>query len=340
MSDLMKPVLAKIALGQSLSVKEAEESFELLMTGQATPSQIGAFLMGLRVKGETVEEITGAAKVMRAKAAPITAPEGAIDTCGTGGDAKGTHNISTAAALVAAACGVPVAKHGNKALSSKSGSADVLSALGIDLDADMGLIEQAMNEVGIGFMMAPRHHAAMKYVGPTRVELGTRTIFNLLGPLSNPAGTKRQLMGVFSADWLEPIAHALKDLGLEKAWVVHGEDGLDEITLTGKTDIAELKNGKVTRLVIKPEDFGLTRCKPEDLTGGTADENAAKIRAVFNGEKGPVRDIILINAAAALLVADKVQGVKDGMNMAAEAIDSGKAMETLNRLAAISTGKA
>ena len=330
-----KGLIAQVADGTSLSRAQAEEAFEIIMSGDATPSQMGAFLMALRVRGETVEEITGAATVMRAKALSVAAPAGAIDTCGTGGDASGTYNISTGAALVVAACGVPVAKHGNRALSSKSGSADVLAALGVNIEAEMARVEQSMTEANIGFLMAPRHHAAMRHVGPTRVELGTRTIFNLLGPLSNPAGAKRQLIGVFHHQWTGPLAEVLGQLGTERAWVVHGSDGLDEITTTGASYVAELKDGKVTAFEVTPEDAGLARADPADLKGGDAETNARAITDLLAGAEGPYRDIVLLNAAAALVVADKAEHLTAGVGLAAEAIASGKAKDTLARLVAI-----
>ena len=262
-----KELLAFVADGGSLSQEQAEEAFEIIMSGDATPSQIGAFLMALRVRGETVDEITGAARVMRAKATHLEAPNGAIDTCGTGGDASGTYNVSTGAALVAAACGVPVAKHGNRALSSKAGSADVMSALGVNIEADMELVKESLWRNNIGFLMAPRHHAAMRHVAPTRVELGTRTIFNLLGPLSNPANARRQLLGVFHRQWIEPMAEVLGSLGSERAWVVHGSDGLDELTTTGASYVAELNDGKVSTFEVRPEDAELSRASPGDLKG-------------------------------------------------------------------------
>jgi anthranilate phosphoribosyltransferase len=290
------------------------------------------------VRGETVDEIAGAAKVMRAKALSVKAPKGAIDTCGTGGDARGTYNISTGAAIVVAACGVPVAKHGNRALSSKSGSADVLAALGVNIDADMSLVEKSLNEVGIGFLMAPRHHAAMRHVGPTRVELGTRTIFNLLGPLSNPAGTTRQLIGVFQRQWTEPMAKVLAQLGSERAWVVHGSDGLDEITTTGTSYVSELKDGKVTSFEVTPEDAGIARADPAQLKGGDPATNAAAIADMLGGTEGPYRDIVLLNAGAALVVAGKADDLKSGAALAANAIASGKARDTLERMIAITKG--
>lgn len=335
----LKEFLPKLATGASLSETEARAAFEVIMSGEATAAQIGAFLMALRLRGETVEEISGAAAVMRSKATPVAAPAGAIDTCGTGGDARGTFNISTGAALVAAAAGVPVAKHGNRAMSSKSGSADVLAALGVNLDADMALVETALREANIGFLMAPRHHAAMRHVGPVRTELGTRTIFNLLGPLSNPAGAKRQVMGVFAAHWLEPLATVLGRLGAEHALVVHGSDGLDELTTTGVTHVAEYKDGRVSTYDVTPEDAGLPRARLENLSGGDADHNAAVIRAMLDGQAGAYRDIVCLNAAAALMVAGRATNLMDGAKMAAQAIDSGAAKATLAKLVDITNRK-
>ncbi|MGY9056041.1 MAG: anthranilate phosphoribosyltransferase [Alphaproteobacteria bacterium] len=335
-----KALIAKVADGHSLTEAEAESAFDVMMSGEATPSQIGGFLMALRVRGETVEELTGAARTMRAKAIKIEAPPGAIDTCGTGGDAKGTYNVSTAVSFVVAAAGVPVAKHGNRALSSKSGAADVLGALGVDIDADMALVQKAIWDCGITFLMATRHHGAMRHVGPSRVELGTRTIFNLLGPLSNPAQAKRQLMGIFSADWVEPQAQVLAQLGTERAWVVHGSDGLDELTTTGESFVAEVNNGKVETFMVSPEDAGLPRARFEDLIGGTPEHNAAVMRAMFAGEKGAFRDIVLLNSAAALIVADKVTDLPAGVELAAEMIDSGAATAKLAALVAATGGSA
>ncbi len=336
MSDALKPLLAKVADGTTLSAEEAEAAFDIIMSGDATDAQIGAFLMALRVRGETVDEITGAVRIMRAKALTVKAPDGAIDVVGTGGDGSGTYNISTAAAIVVAACGVPVAKHGNKALSSKSGAADVLAALGVNLDADLGLVERAIVEAGIGFLMAPRHHSAMKHVGAARVEMGTRTLFNLLGPLSNPAGVKRQFTGVFSKDWVEPLASVLKNLGCEAAWVVHGADGLDEMTTTGASFVAQLKDGEITTFEVTPEDAGLPEAKPEDLKGGDAAANAEALKAVLNGDPGPYRDVVVYNAAGALIVAGQAGDLKQGGARAAAAIDNGKARESLEKMIAIS----
>ena len=339
MPDL-KRLLAKAATGQALSEDEARAAFDIIMSGDATPSQMGGFLMALRVRGETVPEITGAAKVMRAKMTTIEAPEGAIDLCGTGGDATGTYNISTASQFVVAACGVPVAKHGNRALSSKSGAADVLAALGVDIEADMSLVQRALHEAGTCFLMAPRHHSAMRHVGPTRVELGTRTIFNLLGPLSNPGKVKRQVIGVFSPDWIEPLAQVLKGLGHERAWVVHGADGMDELSTTGPSQVAELDQGEVRTFEVTPEDAGLPRARFEDLKGGDADHNARVLRSMLEGEHGPFRDVVLLGSAAALIVAGKVSDLKAGVAMAAEAVDGGRAIQALERLIAITNEKA
>ncbi|EKE75269.1 anthranilate phosphoribosyltransferase [Oceanibaculum indicum] len=337
----MKALLGIVATGRALTRSEAEAAFEIIMSGDATPSQMGGFLMALRVRGETVDEITAAASVMRAKALKVTAPVDAIDTCGTGGDASGTYNISTAVALVCAGLGVPVAKHGNRSLTSKSGAADVLTALGVDIDCEMSLIEEAMRDANVGFLMAPRHHGAMRHVAGTRVELGTRTIFNLLGPLSSPAGVKRQLIGVFSRDFLKPMAEALRNLGSVHAWVIHGSDGLDEITTTGPTHVVELKDGKLAEFEIGPADAGLALAKPEAIKGGDPAFNAAALHRLLDGEKGAYRDIVLLNAAAALIVAGKVGDLMEGAALAATALDQGKAKAALAKLVAITNrGKA
>ena len=330
-----KQLLAKVADGNALSEQEAERAFDIMMSGDATPSQMGGFLMALRVRGETIEEITGAVRVMRAKAIHVTAPEGAMDIVGTGGDASGSYNISTATALVVAGCGVPVAKHGNRAASSKSGAADVLGALGVDIEADFEKVEQAIREANIGFLMAQRHHGAMRNVGPTRVELGTRTIFNLLGPLSNPASVKRLLVGCFSRHWIEPMARVLGNLGAERAWVVHGSDGLDELTTTGPSYVVEYNNGAVSAFEITPNDAGLPVAKPEDLKGGTPEENAVALRDVLDGDAGAYRDIVVYNAAAALVVAGKATDLREGAKIAADSIDSGKARAALAKLISI-----
>jgi anthranilate phosphoribosyltransferase len=334
-----KALLGKVAAGQRLSEDEAAQAFDRMMSGDATPAQMGGFLMALRVRGETVAEITGAARTMRAKAAHITAPAGAIDTVGTGGDGIGTFNISTAAALVVAGCGVPVAKHGNRAFSSKSGAADILAALGVNIDAEADVVERAITEAGIGFLMAPRYHGAMRHVGPTRVELGTRTIFNILGPLSNPAGAKRQLVGVFAPSWVRPVAEVLGKLGSERAWVVHG-DGLDELTTTGTTLVAELKDGKVSTFEVTPEDAGLPRARLDDIKGGDPTANAAHMTRLLDGGRGPLRDIVLLNSAAALIVAGRARDLRHGVDQAADAIDEGKARRVLEKLVAITNGRA
>ena len=337
MSDF-KTLIAKAADGP-LSREDARDAFEIMMSGEATPSQIGGFLMALRVRGETVDEITGAVSVMRDKMLPVEAPEDAIDIVGTGGDASGSYNVSTCAALVVAGCGVPVAKHGNRALSSRSGAADTLAALGVNIEASPAQIAACIREAGVGFMFAPAHHSAMRHVGPSRVELGTRTIFNLLGPLSNPAGVRRQLVGVFSPQWVEPLAHVLKSLGCEAAWVVHG-DGLDEITTTGATSVAELKDGNVRTFEITPEDAGIERATAQRLKGGDAKYNAAALRAVLGGETSAYRDIVLMNAGAALIIAAKAASLAEGVAMAAESIDSGKAAGVLETLVAVSNRSA
>lgn len=338
MPDL-KPYIAIAAADQPLNATEAEAAFEIIMSGEATPVQISSLLTALAVRGETVEEITGAARIMRAKALAIQAPDGAVDTCGTGGDASGTYNISTAVALVVAACGVPVAKHGNRKASSKSGTADVLEALGVNLDATPDVVEKALAEANIGFLFAQKHHSAMKHVAPVRGELGIRTIFNLLGPLSNPAGAKRQLLGVFSKDWIVPMAETLKALGSESAWVVHGSDGLDELTVTGPSYVAQLKDGEVSTFEVHPEQAGIAEHPLEVLKGGEPMENAAALTALLEGEHNAYREIVVLNAAAALIVAGKADTLLEGASQAAVAIDSGKAKDTLAKFVAITQGK-
>ncbi len=333
-----KPLLNKVATGAKLGSEDAYQAFNVIMSGEATPAQIGAFLMALRVRGETVEEITAGAKVMREKSLKVSAPDDAIDNCGTGGDASGTWNISTGAAFVIAACGVPLAKHGNRALSSKSGTAQVLEELGVNINIPPSRISSCISKAGMGFMMAPNHHSAMKHVAPVRMELGSRTIFNLLGPLSNPAATKRQLIGVFAEEWVEPFAQVLKELGSEKVWVVHGSDGLDEITTTGPTKVAALEDGVVRTFTVTPQDAGLPEASPEDLKGGDPVTNAAKLKALLSGEQGPYRDIVLINAAAALIVAGKAGTLSEGVELGAKAIDDGTAKRVLDTLVSVSTG--
>ncbi len=331
-----KSHIAKVATGAPLTAEEAKDAFDLMMSGETTPSQTGAFLMALRVRGETVEEITAAAQIMRAKALKVSAPETAMDIVGTGGDAKGTYNISTATSFVVAGAGVPVAKHGNRSVSSKSGAADVLSALGVKLDLGPAEIAACVREAGVGFMFAPSHHAAMKHVMASRIELGTRTIFNLLGPLTNPAGVKRELMGVFDRKWVKPLAQVLGNLGLARAWVVHGSDGMDELTTTGPTYVAEWQNGEVREFTVTPADAGLSEACPEDLIGGDGAQNAEAIRQLLNGEEGPFRDIVLLNAAAALIVAGKASDLAEGAALAAWSIDEGHARRALEKLIAVS----
>ncbi|MFG1185787.1 MULTISPECIES: anthranilate phosphoribosyltransferase [Xanthobacter] len=338
--DQFKPLLGKVATGASLSRDEAAFVFDRMMSGEATPSQMGALLMGLRVRGETVEEIAGAVSVMRAKMLTVDAPDEAVDVVGTGGDASGSYNISTCASFIVAGAGVPVAKHGNRALSSKSGAADVLAALGVRLDLDPAGISRCIGEAGIGFMFAPSHHPAMKHVGPTRVEMGTRTIFNLLGPLSNPAGVKRQMVGVFAKSWIVPLAEVLKALGSEKAFVVHGSDGLDEITISGGTDIAVLEDGRIHTFTLNPEDVGLARAPAEALKGGDAAHNAEALRAVLDGAPGAYRDVAVLNAAAALVVAGRAKDLTAGVGMAQTSLDTGSARARLERLVTLSASLA
>lgn len=333
----LKGVIALVAQGKPLSRAEAEEAFNIMMSGEATPAQIGGLLMALRVRGESIDEITGAVTVMRQKMTRIEAPTGAIDVCGTGGDGAQTLNISTAVAFVCAGCGVKVAKHGNRAASSKSGAADVLAALGVNIDADLTVVQKALWEVGTTFLWAQRHHSAMRHVGPSRTELGTRTIFNIMGPISNPAGVTRQLIGVFSPQWLEPIAQVLNNLGTEHAWVVHGSDGLDEITVTGPTDVCELKNGQIRRFRISPDDLGLPLSPAANIRGGDPASNADAIRALFDGKASAYRDIVVMNAAAALVVADVAADFKAGGRLAAEAIDDGRARAKLDQLIEFTT---
>src|SRR5579863_1541196 len=334
--ESFKPLIAKVAAGATLTRTEAEGAFDSMLSGEVTPSQMGGFLMALRVRGETVEEITGAVAAMRAKMISVKAPPDAIDIVGTGGDGSGSYNVSTLAAIITAACGVPVAKHGNRAMSSRSGAADTLGSLGLKIGLPPEGVERCIREAGIGFMMAPTHHAAMRHVGPARVELGTRTIFNLLGPLSNPAGVRRQLIGVFSAAWLEPMAQVLRNLGSEKIWVTHGGDGLDEITTAAATSIVELNDGGIRTFEITPEEFGLKRAQPADLKGGDAAHNAAALTAVLEGARNAYRDIALLNAAGALVVADKARNLGEGVEGAAKALDSGAARATLAKLVEVS----
>lgn len=336
--DDFKPFIAKVATGASLSREEARDAFDTILSGGVTNAQAAAFLMALRVRGESVEEIAGAVGAMRGKMLKVEAPADAIDIVGTGGDASGSYNVSTLAAIIAAACGVAVAKHGNRAASSRSGAADVLTALGVKVGLDPAGTERCIAQAGVGFMFAPTHHASMRHVAPVRTELGTRTIFNLLGPLSNPAGVKTQLVGAFSETWLTPMVEVLASLGSKRIWAVHGSDGLDEITTTGPTRVVSLDHGKIESFTISPDDVGLARAKPDDLKGGEPAQNAAALRAVLDGEKTAFRDIAAFNAAAALLVAGKAADLRDGLAQATAAIDAGKAKATLDALIASSNG--
>jgi len=334
--DDLKSIIAKVATGATLSREEAASAFDRMMSGEATPSQLGGLLMALRVRGETVDEITGAVSAVRAKMLKVEAPANAVDVVGTGGDGSGSVNVSTCASFIVAGTGVPVAKHGNRALSSRSGAADVLSSLGVKIDITPEQVARCITEAGIGFMFAPSHHPAWKNVGPTRVELATRTIFNLLGPLANPAGVKRQMVGVFSKQWVLPLAQVLKNLGSESVWVVHGSDGLDEITLTGPTFVAALEEGVIRSFEVSPEDVGLKRVAGEALKGGDAAANAVALRSVLDGKPSPYRDVALLNAAAALVVAGRAKDLKEGLRLGARSIDDGAAAERLKRLIAVS----
>jgi anthranilate phosphoribosyltransferase len=331
-----KTFIAKVATGDSLSRDEARAAFDIMMSGEATPSQIGGFLMALRVRGETVDEIVGAVMSMRSKMLAVAIPPGAIDIVGTGGDASGSLNISTAAALVTAGTGVPVAKHGNRALSSRAGAADTLHALGVKIDIGPQVIAACVAGAGVGFMFAPVHHPAMRHVGPSRVELGTRTIFNVLGPLSNPAGVRRQLTGVYARPLLEPLAEVLGALGSEVVWIVHGSDGFDEMTLSGPTAVAEFRAGRVRSFEVRPADAGLPTYAVDAIRGGSAEENATALRQLLDGAPGAYRDTVLFNVAAALIVADKVTSLTDGVALAAASIDSGRAAAALDALVALS----
>jgi anthranilate phosphoribosyltransferase len=336
--DSFKPYLAKVATGAALSRDEARAAFETLLSGEVTPAQAGGFLMALRVRGEAQDEIVGAVEAMRGRMIAIRAPEGAIDIVGTGGDGSGSYNISTLAAVIVSACGVPVAKHGNRAASSRSGAADVLSALGVRIGLEPELLERCLQDAGLCFMFAQTHHASMRHVAPVRVELGTRTLFNLLGPLANPAGVTRQLLGVPSEAWMASLTEALRELGSERVWTVHGSDGLDEITTTGPTAVIALENGTIRRFSVTPEDVGLARARPEDLKGGDPDHNARALRAVLDGEPGTYRDIAVMNAGAALVVAGTAANLREGVEQAGAAIASGAARGALARLVAVSNG--
>lgn len=335
----IKQALHKISERRDLTGEEMRGVMRIIMSGEATPSQIGAFLMGMRLKGESVGEIAAAVSIMREKMIPVDAPEDAVDIVGTGGDGVGTLNISTAASILVASMGVPVAKHGNRALSSKSGSSQALEALGVKLDLDPPGIARTIREANIGFMFAPSHHPAMKYVGPTRTELGVRTMFNLLGPQSNPASVRRYVLGVYDQQWVEPVAAALLANRAIKAWVVHGSDGLDELTVTGPSFVAQIANGDLRSFEVTPEEAGLKRYEIKDILGGTPEENAQAIHALFDGAPGGYRDIVLLNAAAALIVAERATSLREGAEMAAAALDSGAAKQTLAKLVAVSNGQ-
>lgn len=328
----LKAVIHKVSTGVTLERNEMRTALDAMMSGTATPAQMGAFLMAMRVRGETIEEITGAAEFMRARMDAVEAPAGTIDIVGTGGDSHGTYNVSTCSALVAAGAGAKIAKHGNRSVSSKSGASDVLTALGVKLDVSHETIVKCIEEAGVGFLWAPMHHAAMKHWAPIRAELGIRTIFNVLGPICNPANVKRQIVGVYAAELVKPIANVLNNLGSDHVWVVHGHDGMDEMTTTGSTTIAELKDGKVNMFEITPADAGLLPAKMSDLIGGDAEVNAEAIRRVLNGNREPFRDIVMLNAGAALVVAGIAGTLRDGVEAAGASIDSGAAKQVLAKL--------
>ena len=331
MDGNLKPTLARLAQGQTLSVEESENAFGLIMAGEATPSQIAGLLMAMRVRGETVAELTGAVQAMRARMLAVDAPADAIDVCGTGGDGFGTLNVSTAVTFVLAGLGVTVAKHGNRALSSRTGGADVLTSLGVNVDVPVDRLPAILRVAHCAFLFAPRHHAALRHAAGPRVELGTRTIFNLLGPLANPARVTRQLTGVFSPVWALPMAETLRNLGSTDAWIVHGQ-GLDELTLAGESQVVALKDGVITSFTIIPEDAGLEPAPIAAIAGGEAAHNAAALLALLEGEQGAYRDTVLLNAAAGLIVAGRVDGLKQGVAQAAQAIDSKVALAALDTL--------
>ena len=336
MSQDLKATLGKLAAGEALSADEAEAAFTVIMSGDATPAQIGALLMAMRVRGETVPEITGAVRAMRARMTAIEAPPGAIDVCGTGGDGAGTLNVSSAVTFVVASLGVPVAKHGNRALSSRTGGADVLTELGVNIDAPMERLPIILREAGAVFLFAPRHHPSMRHAAGPRVELGTRTIFNILGPLSNPARVKRQLTGVFSPDWTRPMVETLAELGHESAWLVHGQ-GLDELTVAGENQVTSLKDGSIRTFSVTPEDAGLPRAPVAAIKGGDAGFNAEALLGVLRGVTGAYRDTVLLNAAAALIVAGRAADLRDGVDQAAKSIGSGAALNALETMRRVST---
>ena len=327
----LRAVLGRLAAGESLTEEEAEHAFGMVMAGEATPAQIAGMVMAMRVRGESVAEMTGAVRALRSRMLAVDAPANAIDIVGTGGDMAGTLNISTAAALVVAGCGVPVAKHGNRAQSSRSGTADALAALGVDLDVPLARLPEVLREAGMCFLMAPRHHAALRHAAGPRVELGTRTIFNLLGPMANPAGVRRQLTGAFAVEWLRPMAETLGRLGTERAWLVHG-NGLDELTLSGPSEVVELRDGALRAFTVTPEEAGLPRAPVAALRGGEPAENAAALLTLLDGAQGPYRDCVLLNAAAALVVAGTSDDLRSAAAAAARAIDEGSARAVLHRL--------
>ncbi len=329
----LRPVLARLAAGETLDEADSEAAFGVIMEGEATPAQIASLLTALRLRGETVAELAGAVRAMRARMLRVPAPPDAMDVCGTGGDGLRTLNVSSAVALVVAACGVPVAKHGNRALSSLTGGADVLAALGVDVEVPPSRLPAVLERAGVAFLFAPRHHAALRHAAGPRVELGFRTAFNLLGPLANPAGVRRQLTGVFDPRWLRPMAETLSRLGTERAWLVHGQ-GLDELTLAGESQVVALEDGALREMVVVPEDAGLGRAPVAAIAGGDAAHNAAALLALLEGAAGPYRDTVLLNAAAALVVAGRARGLREGAGLAAAAIDGGEALERLAALRA------
>jgi anthranilate phosphoribosyltransferase/anthranilate synthase/phosphoribosyltransferase len=331
MSPSLKPTLAMLGAGQTLSTEAAASAFGIVMDGDATPAQIGGMLMAMRARGETVAELTGAVTAMRARMTRVQAPANAIDVCGTGGDGAASQNISTANAFVVAACGIPVAKHGNRALSSRAGGADVLAALGVNIEPPLENLSKILGQAGCVFMFAPRHHPAMRHAGPVRAELGTRTLFNLLGPLSNPASVQRQLTGIYDPAWSRPVAQTLSDLGTISAWIIHSQ-GLDELTLAGESQVTALKAGEITSFTLRPADAGLPVVPLSQIRGGDAAENAAALRAVLQGERNGYRDTLLFNAAAALITAGRTTSLTEGVALAANAIDSGAAAGVLENL--------
>ena len=335
MPDL-KPIIDKLASKKDLTRNESQSTFDIIMSGEATPTQIGGILMALRVKGETTDEISGAVKSLRSIMTTVSAPEDAIDIVGTGGDGHGTYNISTTVAFVVAGCGIPVAKHGNRNISSKSGAADVLTALGVKIDIDPEKISECIHKANLGFLFAPQHHPAMRFVGPSRQELGVRTIFNVLGPLCNPAGVSRQLIGVYSKHLVEPVAKVLKELGSEHLWVVHGTDGMDEISTTGSTFVAELSQGVIKTFEISPTDVGIKIADLADLKGGDATRNAEALKGILRGDQNAYRDIVLINSGASLVVSGLADSIEQGITIATKSINSGAALDCLNKLIEVS----